>query len=98
MDVLVVKIAMIVINVDLIIIFIQQVDFVLKYVVMVKDILLVAMMVIILMETDVAEIVKSKLDSHVMEDHHLPKIHAHLYYQAKYHLKIEDNQDFMEKL
>jgi hypothetical protein len=98
MDVLVVKIVMIVINVDLIIIFIQLVDFVLKSVVMVKDILLVVMMVIILMEMDVVEIVKYKSDSHVMEDHHLQKIHVHQYYQLKYHFKIEDNQDFMEKL
>jgi hypothetical protein len=98
MDVLVVKIVMIVINVDLIIIFIQQVDFVLKSVVMEKDILLVVMMVIILMETDVAEIVKFKLDSHVMEDLHPQKIHVHLYYQVKYHSKTEGRPDFMEKL
>jgi hypothetical protein len=98
MDALVVKIVMIVINVDLIIIFIQQVDYVLKYVVMEKDILLVVMMVIILMEMDVVEIVKYKLDSHVMAVHHKPKIHVHLYCQLKFHSKIEDNQDFMEKL
>ena len=98
MDVLVVKIVMIVINVDLIIIFIQQVDSVLKSVVMEKDILLVVMMVIILMEMDVVEIVKYKLDSHVMVVHHQLKIHVHPYYQLKFHSKIEDNQDFMVKL
>lgn len=62
-----------------------------------KDILLVVMMVIILMEMDVVEIVKFKLDSHAMEVHHQPKIYVHLYYQLKFHSKIEDNQDFLEK-
>ena len=97
MDVLVVKTVMIVHNVGLIIIYIQ-VDFVLKYVVMEKDIHLVVMMEIIIMEMDAPMTVKFKLDSLVMEVHPILKICVQLYYQQKFHLKIEDNRDFLERL
>ena len=65
---------MIVLNVDLIIYLIQRVVFVLKFVVMERNIHLAVMMEIILMVMDAARIVMLRLDTHVMVDHQALKI------------------------
>jgi hypothetical protein len=98
MVVSVAEIVMIVVNVDLIMFFKLKLDYVLKYVVMEKDILQVVMMVIILMVMDVVKIVKYKLVIHVMVDQPTQEIHAQVFYQVKSHSKIKVNQDFMVKL
>jgi len=89
---------MIVHNVDLIIILMLKVVFVIKYVVMVKDIHLNVMMAITLMVMVAVKIVELKLDFHVLEVHQIQKTHVVQYYQLKSQYKIEDNQDYMEKL
>jgi hypothetical protein len=93
-----VKIVMIVNNVDQIISFIKLVDFVLKFVVIIKDILRHVMMVTILMVMDVVEIVKFKWDFYVMEVHQILKMFVLNQFQNKLTFKIEDNQDYLEKL
>ncbi len=84
MDVWVVKIVMIVHNVDLIIILMLKVVFVIKYVVMVKDIHFNVMMVIMLIVMVVVEIVIFKLDSLALEVHQIPKILVLQFYQLKF--------------
>ena len=63
-----------------------------------KDMLQVVMMEITLMVMDVVEIVKFKLDTHVMEVHPTQEIFVQVSLQVKYSLKTEDNQDYLEKL
>jgi hypothetical protein len=75
-----------------------KVVFVIKYVVMVKDIHLNVMMAITLMVMVAVKIVELKLDFHVLEVHQIQKTHVVQYYQLKSQYKIEDNQDYMEKL
>ena len=89
---------MIVLNVDLIIHLILKLAFVLKYVVMEKDILQIVMMEITSMVMDAVEIVKLKSDSLAMEVLQVQKILAVLNYQLQFQFKIEDNQDYSEKL
>lgn len=98
MDVWVVKTVMIVLNVDLIIHLILKLAFVFKYVVMEKDILQIVMMEITSMVMDAVEIVKLKSDSLAMEVLQVQKIFAVLNYQLQFQFKIEDNQDYSEKL
>lgn len=98
MDVWAVKTVMIVLNVDLIIHLILKLAFVLKYVVMEKDILQIVMMEITSMVMDAVEIVKLKSDSLAMEAPQVQKILAVLNYQLQFQFKTEDNQDYSEKL
>jgi hypothetical protein len=62
-----------------------------------KDILLIVMMEITLMAMDAVKIVTLKLDTLVMVDHQVLKIHAQLFFQVPSRLNQEVNQDFMEK-
>lgn len=88
---------MIVLNVDLITSLMPKLVFVMKFVVMEKDILQDVMMEITSMVTDAAEIVMLKSGSHAMEVLQAQKIPAALPYQLPFLLKIEDNQDYTEK-
>ncbi len=72
-------------------------DFVFKFVVTEKDILLNAMMEITLMVMDVAKIVKPKSDSLAMVDLQAQKTPVLLQFQLPFPSKTEDNQDFTEK-
>lgn len=98
MAVSVVGIAMIVPNADRIIICIQEADFVLKSAVMVKGTPQDVMMETTLIMMDAARIVKFKLDSLVMEAHLAARIPVPQYYLLKSHSKIEDSQDYLERL
>jgi hypothetical protein len=74
-----------------------KLDFVLKFVVMERDILLNVMMVTTLMVTDVQKIVTLRLDSHVMAVHQALKTAVQLFFHLSSQLKTEVNQDFMER-
>lgn len=74
-----------------------KLDFVLKFVVMEKDILQTVMTEITLMVTDAVKIVNFKLVSHVMGDLQALKTPVLLQFQLYFQLKTEDNQDYLEK-
>ncbi len=74
-----------------------KLDFVLKFVVMEKDILQTVMTEITLMVTDAVKIVNSKLVSHAMGDLQALKTPVLLQFQLYFQLKTEDNQDYLEK-
>lgn len=74
-----------------------KLDFVLKFVVMERDTLLNVMMETMLMVMDVQKIVTLRLDSHVMAVHQALKTAVQLFFHLSSQLKIEVNQDFMER-
>ena len=74
-----------------------KLDFVLKFVVMEKDILQNVMTEITLMVTDAVKIADSKLVSHAMEDLQALKTLVLPQFQLFFQLKTEDNQGYSEK-
>jgi hypothetical protein len=74
-----------------------KLDFVLKFVVMEKDILQNVMTEITLMVMDAVKIVDSKLVSHAMEDLQALKTLVLPQFQLFFQLKTEDNQGYSEK-